>query len=42
MGKVHSEIKNAPPRGDVVEGEEGEEESVPMELPDDMTKPEYR
>lgn len=38
---MHDEIRDSPPAVALEEGE-GEEERVPMELPDDMTKPEYR
>lgn len=45
MGKVHDQLQNSPPKEapSANEGAEGEgDEMVPMELPDDMTKPEYR
>ncbi len=46
LGKVHQELKAAsssePPRAALVDGEEMAEEPLPLELPDDFTKPEYR
>ena len=44
LGKVHEQLKDSPSE-DVPTGEgegEGEKEVLPWELPDNVTKPEYR
>lgn len=41
LGKVHQEVSEAPVRDVDTEGEEPTE-PLPLELPDDFTKPEYR